>query len=213
MERKKKYTGPPPSRRDHGVPLWVYRSRTTMILLVVLQVFGLVCFQTGRQMYVASILPEGRANLPLAWLWIACTGLLVVYVALLFWEATRLHFLPRALGIGLQFAYGVMCGWIGWLLLPFPLDSPPLPWVVSLPLALVGIWGTLSLGFFALLLAWDSQRGPSSRKLKDWRERTPWNGSFPSSPLTAAAPEHFINSLLDAWYEVREAIKRDAQEE
>jgi len=199
------------SRRENGVPLSVYRSRTTRIILVILQIFGFVCLQAGSQLHVASLFPEAKLDLQLALLWTAFTGLSVVYVSILLWEAARFHFLHRGLGIGLQFAYGGMCILIGWVLPP-PTSYVPLSLIVYIPLTVVAIWGSLMFCSFLLLLVWDARQGSSSRRLVDRRRRTPWDRFF-TEMLLAGTPKQMVEMMLDAWYEVREIVKQDAQED
>lgn len=199
------------SRRENGDALSVYRKRTARIILVLLHIFGLACLQVGSQFHVASLLSVARLNPLLAFVWAAFTGFSVVYVSLLFWEAARFHVLHRTRANGLQFAYGLVCGLIGWLLPP-PTAFVPLPFTLYIPFAVVALWGTLLFGSFLVLFVWDARRGFCSRRHVDWRRPTHWDGSFPDEGLTGT-PERLVDKVRDTWCELRDTIRQCARGE
>ena len=183
----------------------------TIFAFAFFSVFFWVCGQTGDLMRAAAVFPAASTDLWLAWLWVLVTGLAVVWIAWLFWEATYLRFLSRPLGVGLQVVCAGWWGWSSWQLQP-PVTYSPLSPLLAIALTLLGIWGALSGLSVLLLLAWDSQRGPASRRLKSRGERMPWDSFFDfdishirRGPLSCA------EGLLDTFYELREDIEQDAQ--
>jgi hypothetical protein len=209
MKKRDHYRDRGLSRRDYGTPLSVYRARSTLVVFAFLGMFCWACGQTGGLLRTVAAFPAARTDLWLAWLWVMATGLAVIWITWLFWEPTYLRFLGRPLGVGLQMACGGWWGWSSWQL-PLPGAYSPLSPLLSIPLALVGIWGALAGICAFLLLAWDFRRGPTSRRLKGRGERTPWDGSLDFSLMTGGLGA-FVDRILDAYYDLRETIDRDAQ--